>query len=460
MNVETMLRDGLAGQAASLELPEDPWPGFAGRERRHRRRRRVRAGAFAVVLTALVGLQSGVLPMPGWVPGIAIAATNSALLNSPPRGTLAGDAGWQDGMRALIEVGNVPGENWEITDRRDITFLYASDVGDRRLALVHVPLRLGFLTDQQLAWYTGPAGAAPAEMVPDSFSRGVEQARSTMYAAADAPGAIAVVGPVGWTASISNGHTFGADGRVRHAPPVTGAVGSGFVEMVVPPTPVMPSPVMTLSRGDEVITLDVSGWYDGPAHDPDAYRAVAADALGDRDFDPNLLGEWISNAIAVQGLALDGLRVEVRWTGMIDGQPTALFTVQQRPGDGVLAFAVSATGEGASLETLRLLLPEQGAAQRPIGWRKHTSTSERTDRMVLVGPPGATTVTVAVDGGTPARITLDDTGRGETTVPLDATSVLLVAYAADGTEIASSPVPPFEGGPGIIGDSPATRVVP
>ena len=115
-------------------------------------------------MVAAVTVQTGVVPLPGWAPGIAIAGRQTALSGAPTRGSLAAALDWQDGLRRSIKDVEDPGELWRVTARNKIKIVYAADVPGHRLALALVQLRFGFLTDQALIWYEGPAGAVPAEM--------------------------------------------------------------------------------------------------------------------------------------------------------------------------------------------------------------------------------------------------------------------------------------------------------
>ncbi|MFI5842469.1 hypothetical protein ACIA8K_22450 [Catenuloplanes sp. NPDC051500] len=459
MNIETTLRDELAGRAGALVLPEDPWPAFEGREKRHRRTRRARVGVVAGALAVLAMLQFGAVPMPGWAPGIAIAATNGALLDSPLRGSLAGDTAWLEGMRGAVQDMPEETEFWRIPDRSAIRFLYAADVGDARLVLMYVPLRWGFLTDPQLVWYEGEAGAAPERMTQIANVDGTDQAATVAMAAADRPGYAVVVGPAGTTAAISNGFTYGADGRVHHNPPVTGPEGSGIAEVVLPPEPGSPGLTMTLTRDGRETPLDGGAGWAGPSPDFAGFEAVATAALGDRPFDRAAFGRWVQAQADTSGLALGEFTLDVRWTGTIENQEAALFTLR-RPGEGVLAFAAHGGGNGFR-EDLRLLLPADGADRRPLGWRLRAEGADTpTDRVIVIGPAGATTVTVTAAGTSPVTLSLDATGFAETRIP-PATPATMTAHAADGTDLGTTPIPLFtDTSSGILGDTPATRVVP
>ena len=78
-DIEHVLRDSLTAEATAVSAEPDPWTGFAARERTHRRGRRVRLAVAAVAVTAAVGVQTNVVPLPGWAPGIAVAGRETEL---------------------------------------------------------------------------------------------------------------------------------------------------------------------------------------------------------------------------------------------------------------------------------------------------------------------------------------------------------------------------------------------
>jgi hypothetical protein len=127
-------------------------------------------------------------------------------------------------------------------------------------------------------------------------------------------------------------------------------------------------------------------------------------------------------------------------------------------GGGVLAYAYH--GSPAAYRTdLRLLLPAAGADERPIAWRlRAEGADDRTDRVVVIAPPGAQTLTVTPHGGTPTAVTVDGDGFGTTTLGPDRAAV--VTSTDPRGHAVSTPVPPFDsdmGGP--PGTTPGTRVV-
>ena len=99
------LSPALRQAAHGVDVPEDPWPGFARRERRHQRTRLIRTALAAAIGVALVGVQTNVVPLPGWAPGIAVAATPTALLDAPPGARSPGiGPGWTRSGRGSAPI--------------------------------------------------------------------------------------------------------------------------------------------------------------------------------------------------------------------------------------------------------------------------------------------------------------------------------------------------------------------
>jgi hypothetical protein len=118
-------------------------------------------------------------------------------------------------------------------------------------------------------------------------------------------------------------------------------------------------------------------------------------------------------------------------------------------------------GSGDSFrQDLRLLLPEAGVDRRPIAWRMRAEgKDDRTDQVIVTGPPGTKRLELAATGSAPVSLTPDATGAAIASVtPFGEATV--TAYAADGTRIGSTPVPPFESDlGGLPGDDAKTRIV-
>lgn len=240
-------------------------------------------------MIAVLGAQSGLVPPPGWTPGIAVAGRSTALLDGPIRGSLAGDTAWLAGMRREIKDVQDPFELWKVGDRSKIRFVYAADVAGRRLTLALVPLRFGFLTDWSLMWYEGPAGAAPEAMSEAGRSDGGEAVMTYLSSSADGPGLAVVVAPAGSTVSISQGFTYTPEGRVKHGDPVVHGPGTGLAEVALPPTPISGDVTATVVRDGRTLYRGglSGGSFSGSAQEVD--DAMVDAALGGRTFDRETL---------------------------------------------------------------------------------------------------------------------------------------------------------------------------
>ncbi|MER5336666.1 hypothetical protein [Micromonospora sp. NPDC002717] len=471
------LSPALRQAAHGVDVPEDPWPGFARRERRHRRTRLIRAAVAVAVGAALVGIQTNVVPLPGWAPGIAVAAAPAALLDAPPRGTLAGDQAWLDTLRTRISTdprisGDTPSGVlnpdgvWKVGDRDRIRLLYGSDQPGHRVALVAVPLRFGLLTKEALVWYVGPAGAGAEQMHYAGHSEGVDDPVMTlMQAGPDRGGFAVVVGPAESTVMISGDPRYTPRGTLEYEN-LAREDGSGVGFAVLPPVPLRNEPVVRVSRGDHVLYQGGLGGGPYAGIDPtgaemDVLLTAARRGARGTPLDDATLRSFVEEALLDSRLPAVGTTVRLRWSGSEHGQAAALLTVQPA-GGGVIAYARHGDDRTGWWTDLRLLLPAEGADQRPIGWRIRADNGTRTptDQVRVIAPPDAARVTVTVGGAPPATVTLDTSNAGTTRIPPDQPATL-TAYATDGSVLGSTPLPPVEANmSGLPGDSPATRVTP
>jgi len=452
-SIEAVLRDGLEAEAGTVDVPPDPWAGFTKRERAHRRSRRVRLAVAAVAVAAAVGIQTGIVPLPGWAPGIAVAGRPTALINGPTRGSLAGDTAFLDGLRREIKDVQDPDELWKVGDRSKIKFVYAADVSGRRLGLALVPLRFGFITDWSLIWYEGPAGAPPTEMREGGRGDGGDTVVTYLTGSADERGLALVIAPPGSTISISRGFSYSAAGRVAHDPPAV--FPGGLAEFALEPAPFDPGITADVVRdGVTLFNGPLSGGWSGGTSDPqEPTDAVLAQALGSSAFDRTTFQRWVASALHDARLPAAGTAVKLRWTGTVNGAPAALFTLRPR-GGGVLAYAFHGSPDSYR-QDLRLLLPADGVDRRPIAWRMRAEgKDDRTDQLIVTAPAGAARVTLNVAGSAPVPVT----SNAAALAPEATASVS--AYAADGGLLGTTPVTPFEtNSGGLPGDDLKTRIV-
>ncbi|GGM23114.1 hypothetical protein GCM10011608_04800 [Micromonospora sonchi] len=461
-DIETTLGETLRAEADTLAVAADPWPRFAQQEKVHRRARRVRVGVIAGILAAAVGVQTNLIPLPGWLPGIAVASSPSPLADGPTRGALAADHTWLDGLRRQVTDLQDPQGWWRVTDRDAIRIVYADDIPGRRVALVFVPLRLGVITSSTLIWYTGPPGAESDQMEQGGNETADARVVTWMESDANNGGAAVVIGPAGSTVTISAFSGYSPKGVVA-SHQLSSSAGTGIGVAEVPPTTLVGGPALTtLVSNDDTVIYEgpIHGSWTGPgtSHEPtdDMLTAALRHTQGPA-IDQAILSRFVEFALEDSRLSARDITIRVRWCGTINDKPAALFTIQPRDG-GVIAYAMHGDSTGWRTD-LRLLLPADGAEQRPIAWRMRVEGRDtRTDRVIVVAPPGAATATVTALDGTSTPVTLGTAGSGTTTVP-PTKPATVTAHAADGTALASTPIPAFETNTGgLPGTTPNTRI--
>ena len=231
----------------------------------------------------------------------------------------------------------------------------------------------------------------------------------------------------------------------------------------MPPTRLVGGPALTtLVSNDDTVIYDgpIYGGWTGPdtSHEPtdDMLTAAVRHTRGPA-IDRAILARFVGFALQDSRLSARDVTIRVRWCGRINDKPATLFTIQPRDG-GVIAYAMHGDTTGWRTD-LRLLLPADGADQRPIAWRMRVEGRDtRTDRVIVVAPPGAATATVTAlrrhpDPGHPRRSRLRHHHR-----PANQPATV-TAHTADGTTLASTPVPAFESNSGgLPGTTPNTRI--
>lgn len=471
MSVEDLLRDSLTDRADRLGYQPDPWARFSAAERVHRAQRR-RRGAAALAAAVAVGavVQTVGVPLPGRATLGTVAAPVSAtptpstpgamLHDAPPRGSLAGDKAWQDGLRALPEDVEESEGMYRVGDRRTIQVLFAGDVPGRRLALLLVPLRRDGSTFEAAQWFEGPVGATAAQME----QRVNEEPQDVhIYSTGDdRDQLVVVVGPPSTQVEVSVGVRFGADGRLDRSWRRVGADGIGWLQL--PPSRQVPQVAARVMRDGRLLydrPVGVGGASEAP---PQAATLPAEVVRATRGGPPSgvLLQTALEDAFATTGLDPRTTQVRVPWAGTVRGQDALVMTLQPQ-GGGVLAFShrlLSRDDDSmATAQDLRLLLPAEGAAERPLAGRlRADSSEEKTSSVVVVAPEGATRVDL-VAGGRTTPVALDVTGAGLTELD-PGTDGVVRAYRSDGSLVGELPVPPFEDDmSGVPGSTRGTRIV-
>lgn len=214
LDVETELRSHLA----TRPTPRAPGDLAARTRLRHRRQRRQQAAVVGVGLAVALVFGSvpvlrGLLPETGTTQDAAAPSrgvSTQSLYDLPPRGALAGDDAWLQAVAALPwRAGEFDPDTPPPVDSHRVA--WAGDEAGLRIAFV-----LGQV-DGRLSgtWFTGPAGAGPAEMAQATgVQRLVRNQPLAFVDTADggASGVLVVVGLPGDTVEYVAGTTVTAAG--------------------------------------------------------------------------------------------------------------------------------------------------------------------------------------------------------------------------------------------------------
>ncbi len=464
----TDLQHGLAaalrGRADRLPVRPDPYARFIRVERRHRARRRLRAaGVVAVAGCTVVGIGTGIVSLPGWLPAIRTDGNwtaSSPLLQEPTRGSLAHDAAWQEQMRAAVQDIEETEGRWRVADRDGIRFVFAGDVPalDRRLALVVVPLRLGVHEAHAPMWYEGPLGAAAKDMRQGATYGDKLPEIVTFGELGLDSGAALVIAPADATLQISRSASYTAQGLVaRSWEPLPTAAGVAVAELPGAPAGMTAMLRVRTASGETTLTAEalvqMSIGSDLPASVTVAATTHTRGLLPADDVVDMAIEEVLRDG------ALDPASATIRipWAGTVAGGPALLITVQT-PGGGTLVYGTYLDGQTIGL---RLLVPAAGADSRPYAfWIRGDHPAPDITTLLVIAPANAARAELVI-GGQVHPVDLDPTGAAVTSLPLD-TPASVRAYDADGKLLGQTPVQPSKAayGPGLPGESPATRVVP
>ncbi|MGY1630756.1 hypothetical protein ACI784_03470 [Geodermatophilus sp. SYSU D01186] len=445
-DLETRLRQGL--HAAADDVPPAPYD-LADRVRqraRTQRRARLAVGAAGLVAAAvLVGVPVGAATLLGDRPGGQVAAPSGAvppetsrpLTELPTRGSLAGDADWLAGVRALPwTTANSPeGAPDPAVAERRVTF--AGDVPGARVALV-----LAGDAPLVAAWFVGPEGADPGQMT--LAAPPAETTAQHPLALMDAPDP-AAAGPtlvvVTWPgdgARLLTGRTVTADGTATEQwLPVPLTDGAGAIAAPGPAT----WPLEAQLRVDRT----------GGSYEPaltvadrvlDGARAVP-DVADPRGLRGSVRDEDLRSAVEAlagyYGVPTADLRTTLLAAGPVgDGSPSATVLVGATFPSGATTAAQVIVWDDGTGPTSQVALTEVAPAGTPLLEQVlAVPASVPGDVVVTVSGPSSATVAdvLGADGGRVARFGLPGgAGSGPVTGPLDGATVRLLD--ADGALVA------------------------
>jgi hypothetical protein len=375
MSIEDDVRRTLRAAADDLGEPVVPHRVLAAGLRQTARRRRRRRTGFvtagvavaAVVVAVPVGLGSLRTDPPGVAAPTAPAVD---VLAGPTRGSLAGDQAFLDGL-VQQGWGDVPADA-PVADVGTRRVVFAGDVGTGRWALVvgsnpapsTLPAEqqtdLGAMSAVTGVWFVGPAGAAPDQMQPVTYPRGLDP-EQVQTLGDPLTGDVVVLAAPGDDVALSDRPDVRADGTVtrawRSAEVVDGLAVDRFQ---------VAAPTSTYSRAGHVrVTRDGIQVLDQP---PDQFGPVQGfpsvtvpityprgQVAGADLMDQSRAGDVLS----MTGLPADQVRFEVVWSGAVPG-----------PGDDPTwaSFMVATLPSGARIVQggdVRLISAGTSATQAP-----------------------------------------------------------------------------------------------
>ncbi|MGY1843947.1 hypothetical protein [Modestobacter sp. SYSU DS0875] len=440
LDVETELRSHLANRPTPLA--PDPRDLVTRTRERHRRRRRHQAavagvGLSVVLVFGAVPVVGGLLPDVGRSDAAAPATrtvTTTSLYDVPVRGALADDAAWLQAVAALP---------WEPDELDPATpppvdshrVAWADDVDGVRIAFV-----LGS-ADGRISgtWFTGPAGAEPAEMTQATGVQRLVRNQPTGLVDVPAGGSsslLVVVGLPGDTVEYVDGTTVTAAGEERvdrRTMPGADGVAAGAIgdPRGTPPMHIavqrngqaLGSMSLTMTdRAEAVLPIPVE------ASDPRGLRSRVSEQA---------VQQMLQVAVGTYGSGLDGATPVLLAAGPTGSGEMVLAGVTFRSGATVLVVgATRLEADGSTTGSASTADP------RPAG-------VPLVDQLLAV-PLGGD---LAVSGPPDAAVAevLDSDGALLTTLPLvagsgvgsagDGPAAATVRFlAADGTELAEAPV--------------------
>jgi hypothetical protein len=424
--------EDIAGQAKLYDVTS---AAVRGANRRRRARTFAATALTLLVVTCVLGsmatllqMNSGGIGRPDLGPGRQNGEPSALvrpLLDSPTRGSLAGDINLQkDALDRIIkdpDAYGLPG------DRAKLRVLFAGDIpGDRRLVIV-----AGATAVPQLVNLSGRKGAAAKNL------------KLTGWADVDAPvvrddgdGFIVVFGPAGYDMSVSDSPRYLADGTIKRD---WKAEPAGYVAR---DTKALPNGLrVRISRDGTVL-------YEGAMASPGTPRQASVDVnpLHGRGKPAPAAAQSAADALAYStGLGGPEIRYVVLWS---DDYWVDDFN-QTGTGMGQIATVMALTpdGGGPFLTVVLDASPQPNARTHPLAagaigdpekallvMRMPHFTPDPPDTLQIVAPVTAIRVDLIKDGAVLASTPLaNGVGQFSLAAPLDVT---VRAFDAQGTVVA------------------------
>ncbi|MGY1745961.1 hypothetical protein [Blastococcus sp. SYSU D00695] len=450
MSTESELQERLRRLAERAAPAEDPHldTRVVARARAQRRQRAGLAALTAAVAAVVVAVPA-VLAGPSDAPSPAVgdpapASTPAAVdvLAGPPRGPLAGDAAFLEGVRQLPwtqarwpvagDDPSFPGlPDPPVQSRRVV---WAGDVAGARWALVTGPntaapeppyddparqTDLGALSDVAVAWFVGPPGAAPAQMVVQDVPHGVDPTRPLGYSDADT-GAVVLVTAPGDAVAVSRRPEVAADARVtRTYDPVPAPDGVAVLALTPSGGGHGLAVRFRVTRdGAEVATTSPDGRADPDDVAPDLAVSWRRERPTPSPAD-GITDSVMRTLLATTGLGPADVPFSVLWSGDVPApapRPARVAVVTGTLPSGAVwvgtSLGLAADDGSAGGTTCGSALRPASDAAKAVAAVCHVSDMTAAEspvlvQLVVVGPPGAGT----------ARL-LDDDGAGIGELPL------------------------------------------
>lgn len=396
--------EGLAALADLRDLTDDE---VAGGVRAVRTRRRARV---LLAVGAVAAVAAGAVWLPGALPtappaGAAASATAAGPSIGPPRGSLADDEELVAALRGRLDPGQDDGR-----------LVYAGDAEGLRWVLF---VRMTDGTPSAY-WFTGAAGAAPADLrlTGASFVSGGGPAAWSMAVGTQGGTTVLVIADPGDAVEVSPGFVVASDGSASRPflPVVTqDGVATARLEGVLGP----PALQYRLARDGVVVTTESPTNFAADAGPPPAPQPGAARS-GPGPVDATAFEAAVDEAVRSTGLDPAALRVTVLGAGVFPapgGLSARAVTVAVTQPSGAVVTATAWTAP----ETAGGRVATCGAETHPAGtdlgaltvvtrcssYAGDSSTFGAT--VLVVAPPGAA-VRVSDDSGSAVQQPALDAG--------------------------------------------------